>query len=439
MAIKKKNRMILFIILTATLSVTTGCSDDHKADPAQGKKNQPIVTETPEGISVNTDFAEAFMELEQSGMEETLEKGYNLPLSQSAEEEAEADCKKAMERIRGIYAGSDKGNSLNPTPDGESISKMYEALRETGCPVTAAGFHYTMGNYEKMEQFLEECLDGKEGELTLYYITAGGGINRSRFLFDGTDLYVIDTISTWNAKDDPAIADSSLNRIKDWKYTEKGWFAYEYCMPEYPDVTELANGNNLLRVKPMEEEYIRIAEEYLLPIGYLGNNLLRSNWDAGHLEELDYNGLYEYLFALKYQKSMGLGTYADGIPKEEFETLMTEYLPVTAEELTRYAVYDGEKQTYGWKRLGPLTYMANRFSNSIPEVREIQENPDGTTSFTIDAVCEAMGEDCVMSHVLTMQIREDGSIRYLGNQVLEDGLEKITEYQYRLPQTDTGL
>ena len=57
MAIKKKNRMILFIILTATLSVTTGCSDDHKADPAQGKKNQPIVTETPEGISVNTDIA----------------------------------------------------------------------------------------------------------------------------------------------------------------------------------------------------------------------------------------------------------------------------------------------------------------------------------------------------------------------------------------------
>ena len=78
---------------------------------------------------MNTDFAEAFMELEQSGMEETLEKGYNLPLSQSAEEEAEADCKKAMERIRSIYAGSDKGNSLNPTPDGESISKMYEALR----------------------------------------------------------------------------------------------------------------------------------------------------------------------------------------------------------------------------------------------------------------------------------------------------------------------
>ena len=118
---------------------------------------------------------------------------------------------------------------------------------------------------------------------------------------------------------------------------------------------------------------------------------------------------------------------------------MTEYLPVTVEELARYAVYDGEKQTYGWKRLGPLTYMANWFSNSIPEVREIQENPDGTTSLTIDAVCEAMGEDRVMSHVLTLQIREDGSARYLGNQVLEDGLEKITEYQYRLPQTDAGL
>ena len=75
-------------------------------------------------------------------------------------------------------------------------------------------------------------------------------------------------------------------------------------------VTELANGNNLLRIKPMEEEYIRIAESYLLPIGYLGSNLLRSNWDSGHMEGLDYNGLYEYLYRLKYQKEIDSEAYA---------------------------------------------------------------------------------------------------------------------------------
>ena len=436
MTINKKNRKILFMILAVSCFLMAGCGDDNRVDLVH-KANQSAETKVPEEKSEEEDFTEAFMEREQPGMEEILEKGYNLPLSKSAKEEAETDCKKAMEKLRGIYREADKGNSLNPTPDRESILKMYEVLEGTLYPVTAAGFHYTTGNYEKMEAFLLDCLNGTKGKQTLYHITAGGGINRSQFLFDGKDMYVIDTISTWSTKEDPVIAGSSLNRIRDWKYTERGWFSYEYCMPEFPDVTELANGNNLLRIKPMEEEYIRIAESYLLPIGYLGSNLLRSNWDSGHMEGLDYNGLYEYLYRLKYQKEMDPDAYADGIPKEEFETLLTEYLPITSEALAEYAVYDGEKMTYGWKRLGPLTYMANRFSNSIPEVREIEENPDGTTSLTINAVCEAMGEDCVMSHVLKLQILEDGNVRYLGNQVLENGLEKITEYQYRLPQTDT--
>ena len=75
MTIKKKNKMILFIILTMTLSVTTGCSDAHKADPAQGKKMQSIVTNAQEDINADEDFTEAFMEREQPGMEEALEKG----------------------------------------------------------------------------------------------------------------------------------------------------------------------------------------------------------------------------------------------------------------------------------------------------------------------------------------------------------------------------
>ena len=61
MTIKKKNKMILFIILTMTLSVTTGCSDAHKADPAQGKKMQSIVTNAQEDINAAEDFTEAFM------------------------------------------------------------------------------------------------------------------------------------------------------------------------------------------------------------------------------------------------------------------------------------------------------------------------------------------------------------------------------------------
>lgn len=289
-----------------------------------------------------------------------------------------------------------------------------------------------MENYDKMDTFLTDCESGKEGKLILYQMTRGGGINRSQFIFDGNEMYVIDTVSAWNEENVPYVTGTSYTRLKEWKYTEKGWFAYEYCVPQYPEVTEVVNGNYMLRVKPMLEEYIDIAEKYLIPVGYQGNNLFRSDWDAQHLENLDYAGLYEYLYLLKYQEAFGPQRNCDGIPKEEFENLMTEYLPVTAEELAKYAAFDEETQSYIWKRLGPLTHVATNFSASIPEVTEITENLDGTITVFIDVVCEPRGEDTLFRHALTLQIQENGAVRYLSNRILDEGTENLLEYRYRL-------
>ena len=68
------------------------------------------------------------------------------------------------------------------------------------------------------------------------------------------------------------------------------------------------------------------------------------------MENLDYNGMYEYLYALKYQEQFPSGNYPDGIPKEEFERLIMEYLPITSEEIQKYAAFDKEKQTGNRKR-----------------------------------------------------------------------------------------
>ena len=38
-------------------------------------------------------------------------------------------------------------------------------------------------------------------------------------------------------------------------------------------------------------------------------------------EKLDYNGIYEYLYAMKHQKAFDAEDYPNGIPKEEFESL----------------------------------------------------------------------------------------------------------------------
>lgn len=66
----------------------------------------------------------------------------------------------------------------------------------------------------------------------------------------------------------------------------------------------MVDGSCLIRVKPMTEEQREMSEKCVRGLGYQGNNLLCSNWDTEHMEELDYNGIYEYLYAMKYYKSL---------------------------------------------------------------------------------------------------------------------------------------
>ena len=136
---------------------------------------------------------------------------------------------------------------------------------------------------------------------------------------------------------------------------------------------------------------------------------------------------------MKYQEDFNPGNYQDGIPKEDFESLMMEYLPVTAEQLQEYVVFDEEKQVYEWQRLGCMNYAPDFFGLSVPEVIDIKENNDGTVTLTVDAVCDmVICDDSVIRHELMVQFLEDGTFRYLSNRILDHGAERIPKYQYRL-------
>ena len=80
-----------------------------------------------------------------------------------------------------------------------------------------------------------------------------------------------------------------------------------------------------------------------------------------------------------------------------------EYLPVTKEQIREYAVFDEENQSYCWARLGCFNYAPIFFETSLPEVVDINEN-------------------------------EDGSFQYLGNEILNDGIMHIPDYQYRITE-----
>lgn len=363
---------------------------------------------------------------------EQWEKGYNLPVEEQEKKEAEKDCKKIMELYFSIYEDADKGTASNIALNDKTVLEIQKKVMETGCPVATLVTYSNMVNYESVDNFLEKCKDGKSGSIVVYQVHYDGGIGRMKFIFDGTDMYVLNTSGVWN-DNKPGISCISYTRIKEWKYTDKGWFGYELCVPEPPEVSEIMDGSCLLRVKPMTEKQREMSGKCVRGLGYQGNNLLCSNWDTDHMDELDYNGMYEYLYAMKYQEKFNSEDYPNGIPKEEFENLIMEYLPVTAEQIREYAVFDEEKQTYVWVRLGCLNYSPTFFGTSLPEVTDMKENEDGTVTLTVEAVCDmVICDDAVITHELTVRFAEDGSFQYLGNEILNDGIKDMPEYQYRI-------
>lgn len=369
----------------------------------------------------------------ESGTDGQWKKGYGLPVDEQEKKEAENDCRTMMEHIYDIYKDADIGTASNVVLNDETIFQMQKKLAEAKCLDAAFVTYSNMENYQIVDSFLEDCTDSKSGFAVIYEIHDDGGIGRKKFIFDGTDMYVLSARSVWNENGRSVMSYISYNRIKEWNYTDKGWFCYELCVPEPPEVSEIMDGSCLIRIKPMTAKQREMSEKCVRGLGYQGNNVLCSNWNYHHMEKLDYNGMYEYLYAMKYQEVFPSENYPDGIPKEEFEGLIMEYFPVSAEQIQEYAAFDEGNQTYGWVRLGCFNYAPAFFGTSVPEVVDVKENEDGTVTLTVEAVCDmVICDDAVITHELTVRFAEDGSFQYLGNEILNDGMLQIPDYQYRI-------
>lgn len=419
MVLKKKGILLSMVFLVVCLLYACG-----KEESVAGKS----LVEDTEEISSTEETKSA-----EEKAAEQWEKGYDIQVDEQERKEVETDCKKLMELYLDIYETADKGIASNVVLDDQTVLEMQKKVKDAGYPIVTMVTYSNMENYESVDSFLKECMERKSGSVVIYEVYSDGGLGRMKFSFDGTDMYVVSTRGIWNANNKPRISYISCTRLKEWEYTEKGWFCYELCVPEPPEVSEIVDGSCMIRVKPLTEKQREMSIRCVQGLGYQGNNLLCSNWSADHMEELDYNGMFEYLYGMKYQEKFNAEDYPNGIPKEEFESLIMEFLPVTAEQIREYAVFDEENQTYAWARLGCFNYAPTFFGTSFPEVTDIKENKDGTITLTVEAVCEmVICDDSVITHELTVHFAEDGSFQYLGNEILNGGIEKIPAYQYRI-------
>lgn len=411
----------LTVCMLACSMVFCSCTKEEKKTKIMKEPEKKVIEETAE----NTE--------QPVVMDSELEKGYDLPISDQDREEAERESEQIMGLLLNIYKNANKGNSSNVVLNSDVMEKMTKIIKEQGYPVISSEIYSNMGNYQKVERFLSDAESGNRGSIVIYEVHSDGGMGREKYVYDGEDMYLLASNMVWDDDNKPCMSFISYTRIKEWRYSDKGWFCYELNVPEYPEVTEIVDGSCLIRIKPMSRKKRRISKQCVQGLGYQGNNLLCSNWDVNHMKKLDYNGLYEYLYEMKYKKKYNNKKYPNGIPKDQFERLMMEYLPITSEEIQKYAVFDKKNGTYLWQRLGCFNYAPNYFGTSIPEVTKIKNNPDGTMTLTVDAVCEmVLCDEAVITHELTVRFAEDGSFRYLSNKILNRGIQEIPPYQYRI-------
>ena len=128
----------------------------------------------------------------------------------------------------------------------ETLEQMQDVVSKSGYPVITSEEYCTMSNYEKMDQFLKDCLNGEDTSVILYSLSNSGGVSRKEYIFDGSEMYLLTAGAGWNDSCDPVVSYISYTRIDEWKYTEKGWFCYKLCVPEPPEVTEIVDGSELI-------------------------------------------------------------------------------------------------------------------------------------------------------------------------------------------------
>ena len=391
-----------------------------------------ILTSCESKISLNSTDVKNEKNQKNTTMENP-DKGYNLPIDEDKKKEAVNDCEEIMGIVRDIYSEYNGIQEADQNTAEQMMNRMKEIIKQNGNPVIGSDHYSVMDNYQKMEQFLKSAEQEEKGSVILYEADTDGGITRKEYSYDGKEMSVMSAKMIWSEDTEPVLTYISLSKIKEWAYTENGNFCYELCVPEPPEVTEIVDGSCIIRVKPLSEECREYSKKYVSTFGYQGNNLLYSNWNAEDMQGLDYNGLYEYFYQMKYGEKFTAEKEVVGIPAEEFENVIMTYLPVTKEELKEWAVYDEQSNMFIWERLGCGNYSPTHFGLSLPEVTEVRNNEDGTIVLTIHAVCDSVVcNDVVITHELTMKIQDDGTIQYVGNRILDNGIDNIPRYQYRL-------
>ena len=407
---KNMGKRKLFIAAGVLLFIVAGC----------GKK-----AEENQKIPQNEEIREEYSEKEQMG------------------ENRDSDGESIAELYRDIY---EQAAEMGTVGEPEVTKSMVERIGEHGYAVVDEENQIDMVGSEQVLRFCRSVEEAQDDKLTIIAVTSSGGfikydlltaegavnVTRGDYQYSNGILKNLSTVSY------PA---------ESWEYTKEGYLLFEgsyysesYYVLSLSDEPE----HTALRVEPLDETCRELNRQYLLPVGYGGNNLFLTDWSEQDFGNLDFYDVFDRLYPNIYEQPVPFTPDDDldsgavyRIPADVFEHVIERHLHIDHEELQRKAAYIPEDQTYEYRPRG--FYEVEYPDIPYPEVVSYTENGDGTLTLTVNAVYPEENTSRAYTHKTVVRPLDDGGFQYVSNQIIfpEDGCEpwwhsdRLTEDQWK--------
>ena len=278
------------------------------------------------------------------------------------------------------YIHADKGGASNVVLDEEAVHAMIETAAAQGRAVTCGSYDHNMLNYEDVDRALKGAAEGDTLQTEFYEITTSGYFRYFRLSAEDRELTVIYANAAYNDNMDLQIRQLEKFRVYDWEYTEKGWLIWEKALSKNQEM----DMHSFFRILPLDEKCRELCDQYILPVSYFCNNLFLTDWDAGSMEKIEFNDLYDFLYEMKYGEKLDEEVATDGIPKAQFEEVVLTYFDISVEHLEKYAHYDAAGGIYPWEPVNAWNRV--RQVQPFPEVVRCEENQDGTLTLYVEGI-----------------------------------------------------
>ncbi len=420
-----KKWLCFLIILIVGILIGLGCRE--KKESARSA-SVPSKEEQESEILVEDSLEEEIDEnLWITETEETQEDLGGMPIPEEEQDKLRQELTNLALRYREKVKNCEKGTASNWVIPHEVRLEIMKELSKAGYAVADLYNQCNLTNWERIDAFCEAIKAGEDGTATVYEILENGGISRLDFQVQDGVMVITMTQLDWDEKIEPLPIFMERWQAYAWQYTDKGYLIFERYVPEGVEMS----GQSILRIKPIKEEYRELTKKHLQAIGYQGNNLFLTSWDEESLERVDFNDLYEYLYFLKYDKRFDPTHYEEGIPKEEFEELITQYFAITPATLEKLAAYKPESRCYKWYALACWNYTPNPKEVPIPEVIDVIEREEGLLTLVVDAVWAQWDTDCAFTHEVTLRMKDQDHFEYVSNVIRLSEKNRLPQYNSR--------